>query len=112
MVEQPALGHLGGGGDGVEGCGAFSGVNQQVDVGVEDVLARVIGSLFAVVGSAHGYQSNRLKLYRPVGIVNLRLLGRAGSTPSRTTPKKTGRADAAPASATSAETQKTHENNP
>ena len=42
MVEQPALGHLGGGGDGVEGCGAFSGVNQQVDVGVEDVLARVM----------------------------------------------------------------------
>lgn len=77
MVEQSALGHLRGGGDGVEGCGAFSGVNQQVDVGVEDVFAGVVGALFAVVGGGHGYQSNRLKLYRPVGIVNLRLWTRS-----------------------------------
>ena len=76
MVEQPALGNLGGGGDGVEGCGAFSRANQQVDVGVEDVFAGVVGALFSVVGGGHGYQSNRLKLYRPVGIVNLRLWDR------------------------------------
>lgn len=57
----------------LEGCGAFSRANQQVDVGVEDVFAGVVGALFAVVGGGHGYQSNRLKLYRPVGIVNLRL---------------------------------------
>ena len=52
-------------GDGVEGSGAFSRVNQQVDVGVEDSslesLARVCGGW-----GARGYQSNRLKLYSPV----------------------------------------------
>lgn len=67
------------------------------------MFAGVVGALFAVVGGGHGYQSNRLKLYRPVGIIFVYGPVRTPKTSLKDLAQKTGRADAA-ASAASADT--------